>query len=123
MKRKKKRTYDVRQEAPAHGANRMNERLAAHLLKRLRREAKALALSDAVDAGILRRESVESHGIALTVYRRCPQAIAGMPSEQAGPSRLSPQDSVSRRHRLFQPPGLRILDWRDHPRIVQDSTP
>ena len=45
--------------------------------------AKALALSDAVDAGILQRESVESHGVALTVYRRCPQAIAGMTSEQA----------------------------------------
>ncbi|WP_164772018.1 ATP-binding protein [Mesorhizobium sp. M2C.T.Ca.TU.002.02.1.1] len=83
MKRKKKRSQSIRQQPPGDGANRMNERLAAHLLKRLRREARALALSDAVEAGILQRESVESHGGALTVYRRHPGAMAAMPSEQA----------------------------------------
>ncbi|MBN9552052.1 MAG: ATP-binding protein [Alphaproteobacteria bacterium] len=82
MKRKKTRAHDVRQQPPGHGVGRMNERLATHLLKRLRREARALALSEAVEAGILQRERVESHGAALTVYRRCPEAMAGMPSEQ-----------------------------------------
>ena len=72
----------------------MNERLAVYLLKRLRREARALALSDAVDAGILQRESVESHGAALTVYRCCSEAMAGIASEQV-------VSILSRRRRTF----------------------
>jgi hypothetical protein len=47
----------------------MNERLASHLLKRLHRKATALALADAVEAGILCQEDVESHGRVVSVYR------------------------------------------------------
>jgi hypothetical protein len=47
----------------------MNERLASHLLKRLRRKTMALALADAVEAGILCQEDVESHGRVVSVYR------------------------------------------------------
>lgn len=60
----------------------MNERLASHLLKRLRRRAAALALADAVEAGILRQEDVESHGRVLSVYRRHPE-VGAMSPEQA----------------------------------------
>ena len=52
----------------------MNERLAKHFLRRLRREAEALALESAVEAGILVQESVESHGRVLNVFRRGPAA-------------------------------------------------
>ena len=40
----------------------MSERLARHLLKRLNRKAMAPAVADAIEAGILCQEDVESHG-------------------------------------------------------------
>ncbi|MGB3900874.1 AAA family ATPase [Ollibium composti] len=61
----------------------MNERLARHLLDRLRRKAAALALADAVEAGILCQEDVESHGRVLSVYRRHPEAAGAMLPSQA----------------------------------------
>ncbi|WP_296746985.1 ATP-binding protein [Mesorhizobium sp.] len=73
----------------------MNERLAFHLLKRLRRKAMTLALADAVEAGILRREDVESQGRMLSVYHRNPDAG----------SRMSPMQAVAilSRHRRRLP--------------------
>ncbi|THF55966.1 AAA family ATPase [Ollibium composti] len=61
----------------------MNERLARHLLKRLSRKAMALALADAVEAGILCQVDVESHGRVLSVYRRHPEAAGAMSPSQA----------------------------------------
>ncbi|WP_315924199.1 ATP-binding protein [Mesorhizobium sp. SP-1A] len=61
----------------------MNERLARHLLDRLRRKAAALALADAVEAGILCQEDVESHGRVVSVYRRHPDAVRAMSPSQA----------------------------------------
>ena len=69
MKRRKKRSRHVRPGQPIPERNSMNERLASHLLKRLHRKATALALADAVEAGILCQEDVESHGRVVTVYR------------------------------------------------------
>jgi hypothetical protein len=61
----------------------MNGRLAFHLLKRLHRRAQALALADAVQAGILRQEDVESHGRALSVYRSNPETVGAMSPTRA----------------------------------------
>ena len=69
MKRRKKRSRHIRPEQPTPESSGMNERLARHLLKRLNRKATALALADAVEAGILCQEDVESHGRLVSVYR------------------------------------------------------
>jgi hypothetical protein len=69
MKRRKKRSRHIRPEQPTPESSGMNERLARHLLKRLNRKATALALADAVEAGILCQEDVESHGRVASVYR------------------------------------------------------
>jgi hypothetical protein len=69
MKRWKKRSRHVRPRQPDQGGNGMNERLARHLLDRLRRQAMAQVLADAVEAGILCQEDVESHGRVVSVYR------------------------------------------------------
>ncbi|MDX8465652.1 ATP-binding protein [Mesorhizobium sp. VK23B] len=82
MKRRKKRKSNVRWQRSGEGGNRMNERLAAHLIMRLRREATALAFSDAVEAGVLRREDVESDGRVLRVYRRDQEAGGAMSASQ-----------------------------------------
>ena len=64
----------------------MNERLARHFLKRLRREAMARAVEEAAEAGILEQVLIESHGRVLSVYHRgtavrdgiTPERIASM---------------------------------------------
>jgi hypothetical protein len=84
----------------------MNERLARHLLKRLNRKATALALADAVEAGILCQEDVESHGRVVTVYRA--NRETGM---------LSPTQAVAMlsRHRR------RLPDETTHPILGSDG--
>ena len=72
----------------------MNERLAKHFLRRLRREAEALALESAVEAGILVQESVESHGRVLNVFRRGPAAPDTM-SARASPASCRVADAGS----------------------------
>jgi hypothetical protein len=69
MKRRKKRSRHVQPAQPTPESSGMNERLARHLLKRLNRKATAQALADAVEAGILCQEDVESHGRVVSVYR------------------------------------------------------
>jgi hypothetical protein len=83
MKRRKKRSRHVQPEHHDQAGSGMNERLADHLLKRLKRKAMALALADAVEAGILCQEDVESHGRAVSVYRRHPDAVRAMSPAQA----------------------------------------
>jgi hypothetical protein len=84
----------------------MNERLASHLLKRLRRKAMALTLADAVEAGILCQEDVESHGRVVTVYRG---------NREAGV--ISPRQAVAMlsRHRR------RLPDETTHPILGSDG--
>ena len=53
----------------------MNERLARHFLRRLLREAEALAIEDAVEADVLSQASIVSHGRVLTVFRRGPAVL------------------------------------------------
>jgi hypothetical protein len=84
----------------------MNERLARHLLKRLNRKATALALADAVEAGILCQEDVESHGRVVTVYRG--NRETGMISPVQAVSMLS-------RHRR------RLPDETTHPILGSDG--
>jgi len=81
MKRKKNRNRRVHRQPTDQGSDRMNERLASHLLKRLHRRTRALALADAVEAGILRREDAESQGRMLSVYRRTPEAGSMSPMQ------------------------------------------
>jgi hypothetical protein len=84
----------------------MNERLARHLLKRLNRRATALALADAVEAGILCQEEVESHGRVVTVYRA--NCETGMISPRQAVAMLS-------RHRR------RLPDETTHPILGSDG--
>jgi hypothetical protein len=84
----------------------MNERLARHLLDRLRRKAMALALADAVEAGILCQEDVESHGRVVSVYRG--NRETGMISPRQAVSMLS-------RHRR------RLPDETTHPILGSDG--
>jgi hypothetical protein len=81
MKRRKKRNCQVRHQRADEGGNSMNQRLASHLLTRLRRRAMALALEGAVEAGILRQEDVESHGRGISVYRRNREPDAMSPTQ------------------------------------------
>lgn len=74
---------DVRHHQLERSGDGLNERLAVHFLKRLRREAERLALADAVEAGILRRDPVDMNGQSLTVYRHGPKASEGMAPELA----------------------------------------
>lgn len=91
----------VRQQRPEHSGDGLNERLAVHFLKRLRRESEKLALEDAVEAGILRREDVASHGRVLSVYRGNPET-GGMSLELA-------VATVSRHRRKPSPESLRPI--------------
>jgi hypothetical protein len=50
----------------------MSERLARHLLKRLNRKAMAPAVADAIEAGILCQEDVESHGQVVAAAAASP---------------------------------------------------
>jgi hypothetical protein len=84
----------------------MNERLARHLLKRLRRKAMALTLADAVEAGILCQEDVESHGRVVSVYRG--NRETGMISPMQAVAMLS-------RHRR------RLPDETTHPILGSDG--
>ena len=106
MKRRKKRCRHVRPEQPTPERSGMNERLARHLLKRLNRKAMALALADAVDAGILCQEDVESHGRVVSVYRA--NRETGMISPAQAVSMLS-------RHRR------RLPDETTHPILGSDG--
>ena len=85
----------------------MNEWLARHLLDRLRRKAMALALADAVEAGVLSQEDVESRGRVLVVYRRHPELGRHMTSEQAV--------AMLSRHRQ------RLPDETPHPLLGSDG--
>jgi hypothetical protein len=84
----------------------MNERLARHLLKRLHRKATVLALADAVEAGILCQEDVESHGRVVSVYRA--NRETGMISPRQAVAMLS-------RHRR------RLPDETMHPMLGSDK--
>jgi hypothetical protein len=106
MKRRKKRNRNVRSGQHDQAGNSMNERLARHLLKRLRRKATALALADAVEAGILCQEDVESHGRVVSVYRA--NRETGMISPRQAVSMLS-------RHRR------RLPDETTHPILGSDG--
>jgi hypothetical protein len=107
MKRRKKRNHHVRPSKHDQAAGRgMNERLARHLLKRLRRKAMALALADAVEAGILCQEDVESHGRVVSVYRA--NRETGMISPRQAVAMLS-------RHRR------RLPDETMHPILGSDE--
>jgi hypothetical protein len=85
----------------------MNERLARHLLDRLRRKAMAQVLADAIEAGILCQEDVESRGRLLTVYR-CHQEAARAISPTQAVAMLS-------RHRR------RLPDETTHPILGSDG--
>lgn len=73
----------VRQQRSERSGHGLNERLVAHFLKRLRRESEKLALTDAVEADILRRDTVETDGPSLSIYRHGPKAGVGMSLELA----------------------------------------
>lgn len=73
----------VRQQQPERSGHGLNERLAAHFLKRLRRESEKLALADAVEAGILLWGRVETDGPSPAIYRHGPKASDGMSPELA----------------------------------------
>jgi len=58
----------------------LNDRVARHFVRRLRREAKRVAIAAAVAAGFLREEYVDSGGRVLQVFHRgdeLPQAVSG----------------------------------------------
>jgi len=58
----------------------LNDRLARHFVRRLRREAERNAVGEAVAAGFLREEYVDSGGRVLQVFHRgeaLPQAASG----------------------------------------------
>lgn len=83
MNGNEERAHPARHQRTERGSHGPNERLAGHFLKRLRRESEKLALADAVEGGILRRNLVETHGRTLTVYRRGPNASDEMSPELA----------------------------------------
>jgi len=106
MKRRKKRSRHVRPEQHDQAGSSMNERLARHLLDRLRRKAMAQVLSDAIQAEILCQEDVESHGRVLSVYRA---------NRETGV--ISPTQAVAKlsRHRR------RLPDETPHPILGSDE--
>ncbi len=84
----------------------MNERLARHLLRRLNRKAMALALADAVEAGILCQEDVESHGRVVSVYHGNRETGARSPAQAV---------AMLSRHRR------RLSDETTHPILGSDK--
>ncbi len=84
----------------------MNERLADHLLDRLRRKAMALALADAVEAGILCQEDVESHGRVVSFYHGNRETGAMSPAQAV---------AMLSRHRR------RLPDETTHPILGSDE--
>ena len=61
----------------------MNDRLARHFVRRLRREAKRRAVDAAVEAGLLREEFVDSSGRVLQVFHRGEALPAAASGKQA----------------------------------------
>lgn len=82
--------------ATSQGLPELNDRLARHFVRRLRREAERNAVGEAVAAGFLREEYVDSGGRVLQVFHRgeaLPQTTSG---KQAAAT------LARRRRRLFE---------------------
>ncbi|KQZ87238.1 hypothetical protein ASD64_07310 [Mesorhizobium sp. Root157] len=79
----------------------MNDRLALHFVRRLRREAERRAVDAAVEAGFLREEFVDSGGRVLHVFHRG----EGLPATASGKQAAA---MLARRRR-------RLVDETSHP--------
>ncbi len=69
--------------APTQDRPGLNDRLARHFVRRLRREAERNAVREAVAAGFLREEYVDSGGRVLQVFHRGEELPAAASAQQA----------------------------------------
>ena len=87
----------------------MNDRLARHFMRRLRREAERHAVGVAVEAGFLREEYVDSGGRVLQVFYRGP----ALPEAASGPQAAA---MLTRRRR-------RLIEESPHPVLGDGDLP
>lgn len=95
--------------APSDGMPGLNDRLARHFVRRLRREAERTAVKEAVAAGFLREEYVDSGGRVLQVFHRGEELPAAASGQQVAAM------LARRRRRLLEEVAHPVLGSGDVP--------